>query len=186
MKKYFNELNQEEIRKVLEKNEKLFDELSQYLYEDKMYWQEEDADNMFGKNWNRYIDYNDNYSSFYLRVIDWEEFINNLNRDYLTQEGIDLYNYIQDKKEVLDNMEWGTDNYYNLEEHLEKKSQELLDICESMLHEYENYPDFEECYNYLLDTLYDDTLENCYIIIDNKGSTDYILYEDIAYTKSYE
>ena len=186
MKKYFNKLNQEEIRKVLEKNEKLFDELSQHLYEDKMYWQKEDSENMLGKNWHKYIDYYDNYSSFYLSLKNWEMFINNLDRDYLTTEGTELYDYIMNKKNILDNMEWGTDNYYNLEEHLEKKSHELLDICESMLHEYENYPDFEECYNYLLGTTYDDTLENCYIIIDDKGSTDYILYEDIAYTKSYE
>lgn len=186
MKKYFKELSDKEKEKILEKNNKLFDELSQYLYEDKMYWQEEDADNMFGKNWNRYIDLKDNYNSFYLRIINWEEFINNLDKDYLTQEGIVLYNYIQDKKEVLNNMEWGTDNYYNLEKHLENKSQELLDICESRLHDYEKYPDFNECYNYLLGATYDNTLENCYIIIDDKGSTDYILYEDIAYTKSYE
>ena len=45
MKKYFNELNQEEIRKVLEKNDKLFYELSNYIYEDKMYWQESMAQN---------------------------------------------------------------------------------------------------------------------------------------------
>lgn len=184
MKKYFNELNQEEIRKVLEKNEQLFDELSQYLYEDKMYCQEEDAKLMFGKNWYKYIDYNDHYSSFYLRVIDWEEFINNLDKDYLTQEGIDLYNYIQDKREVLNNMEWGTDNYYNLEEHLEKKSQELLDVCENMLHSYEGYPDFDECYDYIINNL--DLYEDCYINVDKKGNTDYILYQDISYTKSYE
>lgn len=184
MKKYFNELHQEEIRKVLEKNELLFNELSQYLYEDKMYWQEEDADNMFGKNWNRYINFKDNYNSFYLRIIDWEEFINNLDKDYLTQEGIDLYNYIQDKKEILNNMELYSENYYNLEEHLEEKSQELLDICEYMLHEYEKYPDFDECYNYIVDNL--DLYEDCYINVDKKGNTDYILYQDIAYTKSFE
>lgn len=186
MKKYFKELNDKEKEKILEKNNKLFEELSNYIYEDKMYCQEEDAENMFGKNWYKYIDYYDNYSSFYLSLKNWEMFINNLDRDYLTTEGIELYDYIMNKKNILDNMEWGTDNYYNLEEHLENKSQELLDICESMLHEYENYPDLEECYNYLLYSTYDDTLENCYIIIDNKGSTGYILYEDIAYTKSYE
>ena len=186
MKKYFKELNDKEKEKILEKNNKLFNELSNYIYEDKMYWQEEDSENMLGKNWHKYIAYYDNYSSFYLRLKDWEMFINNLDRDYLTIEGIELYDYIMNKKNILDNMEWGTDNYYNLEEHLENKSQELLDICESMLHEYENYPDFEECYNYLLDTIYDNTLEDCYIIIDDKESTDYILYEDIAYTKSYE
>lgn len=184
MKKYFNELNQEEIRKVLEKNEQLFDELSQYLYEDKMYCQENQSDYMFGKNWGSYIYFEDCYSSFYLRIKDWKEFINNLDKDYLTQEGIDLYNYIQDKKEILNNMELYSENYYNLEEHLEKKSQELLDICENMLHSYENYPNFEEVYDYILDNFY--LYENCYIKVDKKGNTDYILYKDIAYTKSYE
>ena len=184
MKKYFNELNQEEIRKVLEKNETLFDELSQQLYEDKMYCQEKEGNSIFGNNWYKYIDYNDNYSSFYLRLKDWEEFIDNLDKDYIPQEGIDLYNYIQNKKAVLNNMELGTDNYYNLEEHLEKKSQELLDICENMLHSYENYPNFEEVYDYTLDNFY--LYENCYINVDKKGNTDYILYQDIKYTKSFE
>lgn len=184
MKKYFNELNQEEIRKVLEKNETLFDELSRQLYEDKMYCQENEADYMFGEKWGKYIDYNNHYSSFYLSLKDWEEFIDNLDKDYIPQEGIDLYNYIQNKKAVLNNMELSTDNYYNLEEHLEKKSQELLDICENMLHSYENYPNFEEVYDYILDNLY--LYENCYINVDKKGNTDYILYQDIKYTKSFE
>lgn len=186
MKKYFKELNDKEKEKILEKNNKLFNELSNYIYEDNMYCQSEEIEYLFGKDWHRYIAYYDNYSSFYLSLKNWEKFIDNLDRDYLTTEGIELYDYIINKKSILDNMEWGTDNYYNLEEHLENKSQELLDICENMLHDYENYPDFEECYNYLLGTTYDDILENCYIIIDDKGSTDYILYEDIAYTKSYE
>ena len=186
MKKYFNELNDKEKEKILEKNNKLFEELSDYIYEDKLYCQSEEIEDLFGKDWSSYIAYHDNYSSFYLVIKNWEMFINNLDRDYLTTEGIELYDYIMNKKNILDNMEWGTDNYYNLEEHLENKSQELLDICESRLHDYEKYHDFEECCYYLLGANYDNTLENCYIIIDDKGSTDYILYEDIAYTKSYE
>lgn len=186
MKKYFKELNDKEKEKILEKNNKLFEELSNYIYEDKMYCQSEEIEDLFGKDWHRYIAYYDNYSSFYLSIKNWEMFINNLDRDYLTTEGIELYDYIMSKKNILDNMEWGTSNYYNLEEHLENKSQELLDICESMLHDYENYPDFEECYNYLIDGIYDNNVEYCYINVDDKGNTDYILYEDISYTKSYE
>lgn len=184
MKKYFKELNDKEKEKILEKNNKLFEELSNYIYEDKMYCQSEYAEDLFGKDWASYIAYYDNYSSFYLSIKNWEKFIDNLDRDYLTTEGIALYDYIMNKKNILDNMEWGTDNYYNLEEHLEKKSQELLDICESMLHSYEEYPDFEEVYDYILDNFY--LYENCYIKVDKKGKTDYILYKDISYTKSYE
>lgn len=184
MKKYFKDLNQEEIRKVLEKNELLFDELSQHIYEDKMYCQEKEADHMFGEKWGSYIYFGDHYSSFYLRIKDWKEFINNLDKDYLTQEGIDLYNYIQDKKEIFNNMELYSENYYNLDDHLYKKSQELLEICENILHDYERYPDFDECYDYIVNNL--DLYEDCYIKIDKKGKTDHILYKDISYTKSYE
>lgn len=186
MKKYFKDLNKEEIKLVLEKNEQLLDEVRQALYEVNMDCQSEDADLILGKNWHKYVEYRDNYSSFYLTLKDWTQFINNVDQDYLTQDGIELYNYINDKMKVLDDMDWHSDNYYNLELHIEDKCEELLQLIENMLHTYEEYPDFEDCYNYLLDGIYDNNMESCYIDVDKKGNTDYILYEDIAYTKSYE
>ena len=176
---YLKNLSKQELYDLCEKNDNFMNQYYERVYEDNMYWQEEEGKNMLGIEYYKYIDIRDNYSSFYLVLKDWHKFIDNLDSDYLCQEGIELYNYIITKRDTLYNMEQYSDNYDNLEEHLENKCKELLKICEKQLHEYEKYPDFTQVFDNMYDL--DWYLENDYYTDENKEK----IYVDVAYTKEF-
>lgn len=181
MKKYLKELNDSELKQVIKSNNKLQEEISRILYENNMECQEDEGNLLLGSNWNQYIDIKDNYSSFYLVLRNWREFIDNIDSAYLCEKAIDLYNYIIRKKEIYENMNPYNDHFNSLNEHLEKKSKELLKIIEDQLHEYEEFPTDEDIFYYLIDDI-NEVYQNCYIIPEEKN---YILYEDISYIKRY-
>lgn len=180
MKKiYLKDLNEQELRQLCENNDAFMEQYYERVQEDNMFWQEEESNNMFGKEWHRYIDCHDNYSSFYLRLRDWYKFISNLDSDYLCDEGLKLYDYIMKKKNIFDNMEPYTNRYDNLEEHLEKTCADLLEICEGQLHEYEEYPSFEDVFTNMIDCDWYKE-EDYYTDEDMKK-----IYLDVAYTKEF-
>lgn len=177
---YLKDLSYEDLKRVISGNNEFIAEYSERLYEDNMFWQEEEGKNMFGNEHYKYIDIRDNYTSFYLVLKDWHKFIDNLDSDYLCVKGKELYDYIIAKRDVLYNMSMYSNRYDDLEGHLEEKSKELLEICEEQLHEYENYPSNDEVVDAIID---------CEWYLDKDYYTDKdmkTIYYDVAYTKKYE
>lgn len=176
---YLKDLSKQELYDLCEKNDNFMEQFYERVYEDNMHWQEEEGKNMLGIEYYKYIDIRDNYNSFYLVLKDWHRFIDNLDSDYLCEEGKELYDYIIKKRDVLYNMDAYSDNYDNLEEHLENKCKELLKICEEQLHEYEEYPEFTDVFDNMYDCEW--YLEDDYYTDENKEK----VYVDIAYTKEF-
>lgn len=180
MKKiYLKDLTYNKLKKLCLNNKDFINYYGQRVYDDNMYCQEETGTAMFGKNYYEYITIKDHYTSFYLILRNWRKFIENIDKDYLSEEALILYNYIINKKEVLDNMCCYSDRFNNLEYHLEKKCEELLELCEKELHEYEKYPSDEEVFDLIYN--YEWYLEKEYYT-DNERKK---IYNDIFYTKVY-
>lgn len=183
MKKvYFKDLDTKTKIDIIMENEDLYNRTCEELYERNMEDQLEQGNLMFGSDHTKYIDIRDYYSSFYLVLKDWYKFINNLDSDYLCQDGIDLYNQIIPLKEQYENLDCFSEEFNELEDKLETLCKELLEICEKQLHEYENYnnEDIKEFLEYMFED--NNYLENYYIL----GNDTKTVYEDIRYTKSYK
>ena len=183
MKKYFKDLDTETKINIILNNEDLKNAMSQDYYEYNMEMQLEEGQLMFGKESHKYIEIRDNYSSFYLRLINWFEFIRNLDKDYLCNQGIDLYNEIMKlykEYEDLENIEKNYKRIDELEEELESRSKELLSICEKQLHEYESFTE-EDLKEYIQFNLEENDIYSDYYIIDDDYSK---VYVDI--TKTFE
>ena len=184
MKKIFiNELDTEKRNNLIKNNTILINQLQDDLYETQMFQQQTEAEELLGKESYKYIDIRDNYNSFFLVLKDWEKMIQNINKDYIaTDEARKLYNYIQDKKEILYTMAYYSKNYERLEEHLENKSEELLKMLEEQLHEYEELPDEDDAIQYAYEM---DKLDDYYIEEREDGTTDGVIRLDVAYTECF-
>lgn len=183
MKKvYLNEMDQEKRDKLIKKNSKLMNQLQSDLYEAQMDWQYYDADAIMNKEAQKAIEYHDNYSSFFYTLTDWRKFIVNIDSGYLSDDAKKIYDHIMKKLETLDNMEYYSDNYYNLEEHLEKETEKVLDDVEGYLHSYEKYPEEDDAIQYADEM---DQLEGYYIEEREDGSSDGVIRKDVSYTECY-
>ena len=180
MKKiYLKNLTYKKLKKLCLGNKDFINYYGERLYEDNICCQGETGKAMFGENYHEYITIRDNYNSFYLILKNWRKFIQNIDKDYLPVETKKLYNYIIDKKEILDNMYCYSEKFDHLEYHLEKKCEELLDLCEAELHEYEKYPSDEEVFDSIYN--YEWYLEEEYYTDSERKK----IYNDISYTKIY-
>lgn len=183
MKKVFiNELETEKRNELIKKNQKLVDKLQADLYESQMEMQYIDSKNIMNDEALRSIDYHDNYNSFFYTLNNWRKFIINIDSVYLSEEAAKTYNHIMDKLETLDNMDPYSDNYYNLEEHLENETKKVLKDIENYLHGYEKYPDEDGAIQYADEM---DQLENYYIEQHDDGTSDNVIRLDIAFTETY-
>lgn len=175
MKKFIKDMNSEEIKKCLQENNKFYNLVYNDMYESDMECQYEESKLMFRKDHYKYIEYHDNYSSFFLTLINWQQFIDNLEKDYLCQDGIALYNEIIELKKEYENISLETfeeeERYYFLEGKIETMCKDLLEICENQLHEYEKADySFEDLIDYVMNSC---KYEEFYII-----ASDYVLYHD--------
>lgn len=178
MKKvYFKDLDTKTKIDIVLNNVQLDQKANEYFYEEQMFRQQEDGELMLGKDWYKYIEFHNNYNSFFLTLINWQKFIDNLDPDYLCQDGIDLYNEIIKLKKEYENIACDTieeENRYNeLEEKLENKCKDLLEICEDQLHEYENY-NIEDYKDFLENEFEYNHLFEEYYIFDNQKQTVYV------------
>jgi hypothetical protein len=182
MKKYFKDLDTDKKLEIILNNNDLNELVSQDYYEYNMQMQEEEGELMFGKDSHKYIEIRGNYDSFYLRLLNWQKFIENLDKDYLCSKGIDLYNNIIELKKEYESIDISEEEerFDILEEELEAKCRELLEICENQLHEYEQYNE-EDLKEFVRFNLEENDLFSDFYIIDNDYSK---VYSD--YTKTYK
>lgn len=179
--------SKELLKKLLENNEKLRDAVFEDYYTLQMDFQAEEFENLFGKNWASYIDIKDNYNSFYLKLKDCYEFFKNLDSDYLNGEAKKIYKELSKKFEKIEcfniNNEDDSKKYDDLTEEFENQCSELLEVCENQLHEFENI-DENDLFSYFLENIQEhDYFINLYYY---EAKNDFVLYEDISYTKSWK
>lgn len=183
MKKIFiNELETDKRNELIKKNSKLMQRLGEYLHEDQLFQQGEAFDLIMNKEAQKAIQYHDNYNSFYYTLENWRKFIINIDKDYLSSDAEKIYNHIMEKIETLDNMDPYSENYYNLDEHLEEETKKVLEDVEDYLHSFEEYPDEDDAIQYADEM---DQLENYYIEQHDDGTTDNVIRLDIAFTETY-
>lgn len=189
MKKYFiKNLKKEEKEKIIENNEKLQNEIYDILYEDNMNYQYELGEILLNDKENK-KNYKicDNYTSFYLKILNGTKFLENIHFDelknYFNLEDIKQIENIEKKYKknlkYYNNCNYGSDNFYKYEENIENLAIELLKIIETNLHEYENIC-FEDVKQYFIDDI-NEYWQNCYIL----NKKDFVLYEDIKQIKKY-
>lgn len=182
MKKIFiNELETEKRNELIKKNQKLINKLQADLYESNMDMQYIDSKNIMNDEALRPIEYHDNYNSFFYTLENWRKFIVNIDADYLN-ETKKIYNHIMDKLETLDNMNPYSEQYDNLEEHLEEETKKVLKEIEDYLHGYEEYPSEDDAIQYADEMNW---LEEYYIEERDDGTTDGVIRQDIAYTETF-
>lgn len=182
MKKIFiNELETEKRNKLIKNNQKLINKLQADLYESNMDMQYIDSKNIMNDEALRSIEYHDNYNSFFYTLENWRKFIVNIDADYLN-ETKKIYNHIMEKLETLDNMDPYSEQYDNLEEHLEKETKKVLKEIEDYLHGYEEYPSEDEAIQYADEMNW---LEEYYIEERDDGTTDGVIRQNIAYTETF-
>lgn len=136
--KSLKELSEDELRQLAENNEQLRAEIAERVYEDNMFAQGEDYEQIFGKN-NRTIEYHDHYQSFYLTISDHDHFVENIDRECLTIDGMKYYDRAKSLLEQWQNMDYDEqDENSELYEKIERVNEQLLREIESFLHDYEN------------------------------------------------
>lgn len=183
-KVYLVDMDTDKRNKLIKKNEKLIYKLMDFLYEQQMFNQQMEGEEMFGDDYYKYISIEDNYDSFYLVLKNWEKFIKNLNADYIyNTEAINLYNNIIKKQEKLYNMDdVYSDDFYELDEEIEKDCKKLLSYCEKQLHEYEKTPEEDDAIQYADEM---EQLEGYYIEEYEEGKSDDVIRYDVSYTETF-
>lgn len=181
MKTYFKDIDIDKKLEIILNNNDLKEIVSQDYYEYNMHIQEEEGQLMFGKDSHKYIEIRDNYDSFYLRLLNWRKFIENLDSDYLCVNALGEYNKIKEMITEYENIDIveEEEKFNDLEEKIEEKCKDLLLLCENQLHEYEQYNE-EDLKEYITFNLEGNDLFSDFYIKDNDYSK---VYSD--YTKTY-
>lgn len=185
---YIKELNEEELKKVFKNNKQIQQISFEKAYEDNMFWQEELGNIFFGKTFFEYLEIRDNYSSFYLKIKNPVKLFENLslsNKDYLQTEESQKYikYYKQAKKyyNYYNNCNYESDNFYKNFELLENTLIKIVAILEKELHLLEDVSEEDALTSFIYDVTENDFLESAYIL----NKQDFVLYEDVSYTKKY-
>lgn len=183
MKKIFiNELETEKRNKLIKKNKKLIELLQDNLYQSQLDCQYIDSKNIMNDEALKAIEYHDHYTSFFYTLKDWRKFIINIDTNYLSEEAKEIAKKIYKKIDVLDEMDYYSEKYEQLEEWMEQKTEEVLNDIETYLHEYEEYPEEDDAIQYADEM---EQLEEYYIEEDENGFCDNVIRKDIAYTETY-
>lgn len=139
--KQLHELTMDELRLLAKNNQQWRTELIKKVYEEKMFLQSEDYKQMLGEN-NKCVAYHDHYSSFYLTIKDHDHFLDSIDRECLTTNGMALYDKAKELKDKWENMDYDEqDENSEVYDEMEKANEELLQEIESILHSYESVED---------------------------------------------
>lgn len=140
--KKLQELTLDELRQLYSTNSMFQAAVWDDCWEDNMYLQGEESKGIFGEN-NHTYEYHDHYNSFYLRVKDYERFVDSIkDTDYLTPDSFELY---KKAKELAD--KWNAMDYDEQDENeelyseLEQAADALMASIEKQLHAYEDVDD---------------------------------------------
>lgn len=177
-----NDLPKEKRNNIIKLNSKLIYKLIDDLYDVQMDQQRETLDLALDKEAQQAIDYHDNYSSFYYTLKNWRKFINGVHKDYLSPDGLNIYNNIIEKMKELDEMDPYSDEYYSLDAELEEECKKVLKDIEDLLHSYEDYPSEDDAISYADEM---EQLDSYYIEEREDGTSDNVIRLDIAYVETF-
>lgn len=186
MKKFVKDLTDEELEKVFQKNSKLQEKMWDALQEEKMEMQKDEGECLLDYKSNSFS-IEDNYSSFYLKLRDGKKFLETTDLKEAVEYGCITEEDKKKAEELLDKYynttPFNTENYEEVDditlEEIDKLATKILKAIEDRLHCYEDTCE-EEVIDYFLDATNNFVFEDCYI------DDNYIMYEDVAYTKCYE
>lgn len=183
MKKiYINTLDTEKRNYIIKLNSKLIKKLQDRLYDVQMDQQLDCFECILDKTGRDALEYHDHYSSFYYTIKNWRNFINGLDKDYLSPDGLNIYNNIIEKTKELDEMDPYSDEYYDLDAELEEECKKVLKDVEDLLHSYEDYPSEDDAIQYADEM---EELEEYYIEEREDGTSDNVIRLDIAYVETF-
>lgn len=139
-KTYLKDMQEAEAWELVHNNSDYMAELYEDLAQVRGDQQSDEAGLILGSDWPRYIDYNDHYNSFYLRVKDPAEMIRNIDKEYLTEAQAERYEKAKSLLDKYENEEdpEKLDSWYD---QLEIQAKGLLADIEESLHEFENITD---------------------------------------------
>lgn len=177
-----NNLPEEKRNYLIKLNSKLMNQLQDDLYDVQMDQQLDAFNCALDKEAQKAIEYHDHYSSFYYTIKDWRKFINGVDKDYLSPEGLDVYNSIIKKMNELDAIYPYSDRYYDLDAELEEESKKVLKDVEDLLHSYEDYPSEDDAIQYADEM---ERLNDYYIEEREDGTSDNVICLDVSYTETF-
>lgn len=131
-KKYLKTVNR--VKEAMEISDKFKNLVMNDVYNnlmDQQYWFSVDA-KIEG------LEYHDRYSSFCYTISDREKFIDSMH-DSDFYSGMDIVEKVYEKQQVLNGMDYDNKNYDLLDEWLDRKAAELMEMHEDNLHAFE-YP----------------------------------------------
>lgn len=193
---YLKDLTDEKVLALFKGNNDLKQIVFNDMIDNNNFWQNERFEEFFSRNCNSCgVIYIDNYSSFYLKINDYNKFFNTFNEnnlDYLDEVAREYYKYMIDNKDCYNMLIGGYDEEeivallgkelnMTIEEY-ESNCDKLLDEMEKELHTFEESPTTDDVVDYFQNSgMYEDLLEKLYITDESVN----IIYEDINYTNSY-
>lgn len=192
-KKYVEELDVIELEEVYKNNGLLANEVIDYMYE---------SENSYVREQMQYIKDSltgwaiSDTSPSYITVDEGKmreflEDVEHIQKDYglLNIDEEEHLTNAQNKLAELENVETYTKDYNTLESELSRLIEEVADTVAKNLESYiQGVHNIKNQIEYFM-VFYSEVVLNkeCYIIIDENGTSDYVLHEDvISYTKSYE
>lgn len=191
-RKYLKDMTSEELEQILKCNSKFEDMISRDIYDMNMICQEEDTKNILGENVWKYIKSDNNYNNFCLTIKDYKQFINNLDKDYLSIDNqkkyddcMGLYTDITDLERIMYNYDLSDDEYNEKDKELDEKTEKFEKLCDSLLsdvedylHSYEEYPNDDEIRQYVEEYYWES--DEYYIEIREDNTTDNVLRRDFT------
>ena len=183
MKKYrlLRELNQDELKRVFENNNKLQVEVIEDIEESEMFWISEYLDPIKKSLSDWSIGF---HNHNYIKIKDTRLFLEGLE---LIQESFELLRgslteeikKVIEKLNVLYDMDYNNRNYHNLEDWIDNKVECLAN---ELVKSFNSLTDYNsgDIESYFLDFYVEERMHKDFYI-----DRDFILYQDVAYTKSY-
>ena len=171
----FKELDVETKKIYVDKIEELNNRVYNYIYQENMFMQDEELNNMNIKN---YVEVKDHYSSFYLVCNDCLELIKNIDKDYLNNNNLILYNELYSLYNKLIELDEDSEEYEKLYEKIEEKTNNFVNGITDQLREYEtvDYSLINEYIEYNDEFINDNMFSNLYIDPEELKNNIYKIY----------
>lgn len=184
--KKLDELTEDELELVFNKNEKLQAELYEHCYEDNMDFQQEVGEALLDYKSDSFS-IEDYYSSFYLKLKDGEKFLKTTNLRLAVEYNCITLEDRNEAERLLDKYynttPFNTENYEDVDnitlQEIDVLAEKIMKKIEKYLHTFEDL-DGADVMQRFIDCEYEYYADNDCYVDDN-----YIMYGDVAYTKCY-
>jgi len=199
-KKFINELNNEELTKVLKNNTKLKEDVMDSALDTEMFWIREQLEYLQDALLDWSISPSGTAYSNYMKIKDDSTFIESVESlekavPALIVDDFPLLNKaleVKEKHETTDMAETDDDEIEEMEDELETVAE---DLAGRIVYRWNRQLDYcfldENLIDYFLDFYVDERMDDnsVYILVDGDVETytdsDYELYEDVSYTKTF-